>query len=80
MTTYEFLMTQNQLTSILDNDNFENTIFNLYDRWQDEHGYEDIKDYAKPLENIVSRIIGKDIVYIFINSIKNLLFLKINNR
>ena len=80
MTTYEFLMTQNQLTSILDNDNFENTIFNLYDRWQDEHGYEDIKDYAKPLENIVSRIIGKDIVCIFINSIKNLLFLKINNR
>ena len=61
MTTYEFLMTQNQLTSILDNDNFENTIFNLYDRWQDEHGYEDIKDHAKPLENIVSRIIAKDI-------------------
>ena len=61
MTTYEFLMTQNQLASILDNDNFENTIFNLYDRWQDERGYEDIKAYAKPLENIVSRIIGKDI-------------------
>ena len=61
MTTYEFLMTQNQLQSILDNDNFQDTIFNLCDRWQDERGYEDIKDYAKPLENIVSRIIGKDI-------------------
>ena len=61
MTTYEFLMTQNQLKSILNNANFENTIFNLYDRWQDEHEYEDIKDYAKPLENIVSRIIDKDI-------------------
>ena len=61
MTTYEFLMTQTQLKSIFNNDNFENTIFSLYDRWQDERGYEDIKDYAKPLENIVSRIIGKDI-------------------
>ena len=53
MTTYEFLMTQNQLKSNLNNINFEHTIFNLYDRWQDEHDYEDIKDYAKPLENIV---------------------------
>ena len=61
MTTYEFLVTQKQLKSILNNENFQDTIFNLYDRWQDERGYEDIKDYAKPLENIVSRIIGKDI-------------------
>ena len=61
MTTYEFLMTQNQLKSILNNVNFEHTIFNLYDRQQNEYGYEDIKDYAKPLENIVSRIIAKDI-------------------
>ena len=50
-----------QLKSILNNENFQDTIFNLYDRWQDEHDYEGIKDYAKPLENIVSRIIGKDI-------------------
>ena len=61
MTTYEFLVTQKQLKSILNNENFQDTIFNLYDRWQDEHEYEDIKDYAKPLENIVSRIIAKDI-------------------
>ena len=61
MTTYEFLVTQKQLKSILNNENFQDTIFNLYDRWQDEHDYEDIKDYAKPLENIVSRIICKDI-------------------
>ena len=61
MTTYEFLVTQKQLKSILNNENFQDMIFNLYDRWQDEHEYEDIKDYAKPLENIVSRIIGKDI-------------------
>ena len=80
MTTYEFLVTQKQLKSILNNENFQDTIFNLYDRWQDEHEYEDIKDYAKPLENIVSRIIGKDIICIFINSIKNLLLLIINNR
>lgn len=61
MITYEFLTTPKQLKSILNNENFQNTIFNLYDRWQDEHEYEDIKDYAKPLENIVSKIIGKDI-------------------
>ena len=61
MTTNEFLVTQKQLKSILNNENFQDMIFNLYDRWQDEHEYEDIKDYAKPLENIVSRIIGKDI-------------------
>ena len=61
MTTYEFLVTQKQLKSILNNENFQYTIFNLYDRWQDELEYEDIKDYAKPLENIVSRIIDKDI-------------------
>ena len=61
MTTYEFLVTQKQLKSILNNENFQDTIFNLYDRWQDELEYEDIKDYAKPLENIVSRIIDKDI-------------------
>ena len=61
MITYELLATQKQLKSILNNENFQDTIFNLYDRWQDECEYEDIKDYAKPLENIVSRIIGKDI-------------------
>ena len=61
MTTYEFLMTQKQLQSILYNDNFQDTIFNLCDRWKDEHKYEDIKNYAKPLENIISTIIDKDI-------------------
>ena len=61
MTTYEFLVTQKQLKSILNNENFQYTIFFFYYRWQDELEYEDIKDYAKPLENIVSRIIGKDI-------------------
>ena len=61
MITYELLATQKQLKSILNNENFQDTIFNLYDRWQDECEYEDIKDYAKPLENIVSRIIGEDI-------------------
>lgn len=61
MTTYEFLITQKQLESILHNNNFQGTIFNLYDRCKYEHDYESIKDDAKSLENIVSRIIGVDI-------------------
>jgi hypothetical protein len=27
----------------------ESLLLNLWSRWQDEHEYEDIKDYAKPL-------------------------------
>ena len=61
MTTYEFLVTQKRLESILRNNDFQYTIFNLYDRWKYERDYEYIKDYAKFLENIVSRIIGADI-------------------
>ena len=30
----------------------EETIVNLYCRWQDEKEYEDIKDYQKPLNSI----------------------------
>lgn len=61
MNTYEFLVNKNQLKSILYNNDFKGTIFNLYDRCKYENDYESIKDYAKSLENIVSRIIGVDI-------------------
>lgn len=33
----------------------QDTVMNLYDRWQDEKKYEDIKDYQKPLDSIAKK-------------------------
>lgn len=37
-------------------------MFNIYDRWLDEHEYEDFKDYADYIKKIVSEF--KDITFI----------------
>lgn len=34
-------------------DKVQETLFNLWDRWQDEKEYEDINDYAKPIRNML---------------------------
>ena len=32
----------------------QQTMSSLWERWQDEHEYEDIKDYSKPLQSIAA--------------------------
>ena len=36
-----------RIKSILNNKTYSEMMCNLYDRWRDEYGYEDINDYAK---------------------------------
>jgi len=43
------------LRKIVNNDMISSTFFNLYDRWQDESEYEDIKEYGKVIANTIAK-------------------------
>lgn len=49
MTTIE------KLTSIVNDDKVIECFFNLYDRWLDEHEYEDINEYGKVIFGVIDR-------------------------
>lgn len=38
-----------EIKNIINDKAVGNTFFNLYDRWRDEEGYEDINDYGKAI-------------------------------
>lgn len=43
-------------SAIIRNEGFGNTMTNLYDRWRDEEGYEDINEYGKVLHKVANEI------------------------
>lgn len=43
------------LKEIVNNVTIGNTFFNLYDRWRDEEGYEDIKEYGKVIAKTIAK-------------------------
>lgn len=42
----DILFTHSIITNIFNDDKFQTTMWNLFDRWEDEKEYEDINDYA----------------------------------
>ena len=49
MTTIE------KLTAIVNDEQVWECFFNLYDRWLDEHEYEDINEYGKVIFNVINK-------------------------
>ena len=56
----EILMTSKHINKVFDNVRFQNTMFDLAYRWSEEHAYEDIADYAKPIEVKLHQILDID--------------------
>lgn len=52
----QMIFTQLMMDSVLENRGFCDGLYNLACRWQDEHLYEDIRDYATPLEGMLGRM------------------------
>lgn len=44
-----------ELQDIVNNDKLTLAMFNLYERWLDEHEYEDINDYAKVIKGVADK-------------------------
>jgi len=44
---------------LLDNQKINNTFFYLFERWQDEHDYEDFNYYVKEMKSSVENAIGE---------------------
>ena len=44
-----------QISNIVNNESVANTFMRLYDRWQDEKEYEDIKEYGKVLADTIAK-------------------------
>ena len=41
------------IQEIVNNEKISNVMFNLYERWLDEHEYEDINDYANVIKDVM---------------------------
>lgn len=61
-----FLLTREHISNIINDKSFQKMIADLYWRWNDEKEYENISDYAIPVESKISNITKFD----FTESIK----------
>ena len=50
---------ENLLKELVNNEKIGNTFFNLFERWQDEHEYEDFRDYIKVMKTSIENVIGE---------------------
>jgi hypothetical protein len=41
------------ISKIINNQAVGNCLYNLYDRWRDEEGYEDINEYGKVIHSVI---------------------------
>ena len=44
-----------RIKQIINNKNVGNAFYNLYDRWRDEEGFEDINEYGKTILNTIHK-------------------------
>ena len=44
-----------KIKNIINNEKVGNAFYNLYDRWQDESEYEDIKEYGRTIFNTINK-------------------------